>query len=41
MIDERLGQAIINTGAKMVILDPIQAYLGGGMNINQANEARI
>ena len=26
--------------AKLLILDPIQAYLGGGMDMNRANEAR-
>lgn len=25
---------------KLLILDPIQAYLGGGMDMNRANEAR-
>ena len=29
MTDERLVRAIKETGAKMVVLDPIQAYLGG------------
>lgn len=40
MIDERLEEAIVKTGARLLILDPIQAYLGGGMDINRANEAR-
>lgn len=40
MIDERLEEAVIITKAKMLILDPIQAYLGGGMDMNRANEAR-
>ena len=40
MIDERLEQAVIKTGAKLLILDPIQAYLGSGMDMSQANEAR-
>lgn len=40
MADERLKVAIIQTGARMLILDPIQAYLGGGMDMNRANEAR-
>ena len=46
MIDERLEEAVIKTGAKLLILDPIQAYLGGGMDNEQiqkaglANEAR-
>lgn len=40
MIDERLEEAIIRTKAKLLILDPIQAYLGGSMDMNRANEAR-
>lgn len=40
MIDERLEEAVIRTKAKILILDPIQAYLGGGMDMNRANEAR-
>ena len=40
MIDERLEEAIVRTHAKLLILDPIQAYLGGGMDMNRANEAR-
>ncbi|MBS6520175.1 MAG: AAA family ATPase [Clostridiales bacterium] len=40
MIDERLEEAIIRTGARLLILDPIQAYLGGEMDMNRANEAR-
>ncbi|NCD03597.1 MAG: hypothetical protein EOM00_11530, partial [Clostridia bacterium] len=40
MVDERLEEAIIRTNAKLLILDPIQAYLGGGMDMNRANEAR-
>lgn len=40
MIDERLEEAIVQTGARLLILDPIQAYLGGGMDMNRANEAR-
>ncbi len=40
MVDERLEKAIVQTKTRMLILDPIQAYLGGGMNMNRANEAR-
>lgn len=40
MADERLEEAIIKTNTRMLILDPIQAYLGGGMDMNRANEAR-
>ena len=35
-----LAGAIVRTHAKLLILDPIQAYLGGGMDMNRANEAR-
>ena len=40
MIDEHIEEALKTTGAKMLILDPIQAYLGGGMDMNRDNEAR-
>lgn len=40
MIDERLEEAVIRTKAKLLISNPIQAYLGGGMDMNWANEAR-
>lgn len=40
MVDERLEQTLLQTQAKMLILDPIQAYLGGGIDMNRANEAR-
>lgn len=40
MVDERLEKAIVQTKARMLILDPIQAYLGGGMDMNRANEVR-
>ena len=40
MVDERLEKAIVQTKARMLILDPIQAYLCGGMDMNRANEAR-
>ena len=40
MVDERLERAIAQTKARMLILDPIQTYLGGGMDMNRANEAR-
>jgi len=40
MSDERLEQAIQKTGAKLVILDPIQAYLGAQIDMHRANEIR-
>ena len=40
MVAERLEEAIMKQQAKLLILDPIQAYLGGGTDMNRANEAR-
>lgn len=40
MLDERIEEALIRTGAKVLILDPIQAYLGSGTDMNRANEVR-
>ena len=40
MTDDRLEQAIVKENAKLLILDPIQAYLGGSTDMNRANEAR-
>lgn len=41
MSDERLEQAIIETKAKLIILDPIQAYMGATVDIHRANEIRL
>ena len=40
MTDERLEQAIAETNAKLVILDPIQAYIGSDIDMHRANEIR-
>ena len=40
MAYERIEESLKTTNAKLLILDPIQAYLGGGMDMNRANEAR-
>lgn len=40
MTDERLEQAIAETNAKLVILDPIQAYIGADVDMHRANEIR-
>lgn len=40
LTDERLEQAIKQTGAKVIVLDPIQAYLGGDVDMHRANEIR-
>ena len=38
--DKRIEQAIKQTGAKLMILDPIQGYIGERIDINRANEIR-
>ncbi|HAM68513.1 MAG TPA: hypothetical protein DCP68_02715 [Ruminococcus sp.] len=40
MTDGRLEAAIQQTNAKLVILDPIQAYLGAAVDMHRANEVR-
>lgn len=40
MLDKRVEEALDSTGARLLIMDPIQAYLGGNMDMNRANEAR-
>ena len=40
LLDERLERAISETGARVVILDPVQAYVGSNTDINRANEVR-
>lgn len=40
LTDNRLEQAIMENNARLLILDPIQAYLGTGVDINRANEIR-
>lgn len=40
MDDERLKEAIITHHAKLLVLDPLQAYLGGRVDMNKANEVR-
>jgi RecA-family ATPase len=40
MQDSRIEQALEQTQAKMLILDPIQAFLGDRVDINRANETR-
>jgi len=40
MLDERIEEALIKTGARVLILDPIQAYLGSCTDMNRANEVR-
>jgi len=38
--DLRIEQAITQTGAKLFILDPLQAYIGADVDMHRANEIR-
>jgi len=40
LADNRIEQAIIKTKAKLLILDPLQAYLGTDVDMHRANEIR-
>ena len=40
MLDERIEKAIVETGARALILDPVQAYIGAKVDMNRANEVR-
>ena len=38
--DERIEKAIVENNARLVIIDPIQTYLGSDVDMNRANEVR-
>ena len=40
MLDERIEKAIVETDARALILDPVQAYIGAKVDMNRANEVR-
>lgn len=40
LLDERIESAIKETGARLMILDPVQAYVGEKVDMNRANEVR-
>lgn len=40
LCDERLEQAVQQTKAQLIVLDPIQAYLGCNVDMHRANEVR-
>ena len=40
MMDARLEEAIIKTKARLVVLDPIQGFLGTAVDMHRANEIR-
>ena len=40
LCDARLEEAIRRTAAKLIVLDPLQAYLGSDVDMHRANEVR-
>ncbi|MFI3249858.1 MAG: AAA family ATPase [Eubacteriales bacterium] len=40
LCDQRIKESILKTKAKLLILDPLQAYLGAGVDMHRANEVR-
>ena len=40
LCDKRLEQAVQQAKAQLIVLDPIQAYLGDGVDMHRANEVR-
>ena len=40
LCDERMEQAVQENGAKFIVLDPLQAYLGENVDMHRANEVR-
>ena len=40
LADERISRAIRENNAKLVIIDPVQAFLGADVDMNRANEVR-
>ncbi len=40
LCDERLEQSVHETGARLIVLDPLQAYLGCDVDMYRANEVR-
>lgn len=40
LLDERVEEAICKSDARLMILDPIQGYLGSRVDMNRANEIR-
>ena len=39
-LDERIEKSIQKVNAKLIVLDPMQAYLGGSVDMHRANEVR-
>ncbi|WP_390409320.1 AAA family ATPase [Blautia hominis] len=40
MLDSRLEEAIVQTQARLIVLDPIQGFLGAEVDMHRANEIR-
>ena len=40
LADERIARAIRENNARLVIIDPMQAFLGADVDMNRANEVR-
>ena len=40
MMDNRLEEAIVQTKARLIVLDPIQGFLGADVDMHRANEIR-
>ena len=40
MLDSRLEEAIVETQARLIVLDPIQGFLGAEVDMHRANEIR-
>ena len=40
MLDIRLEEAIVQTKTRLVVLDPIQGFLGAEVDMHRANEIR-
>jgi len=40
LLDERVEAAIRETNARLIVLDPLQAFVGGKMDMNRANKVR-
>ena len=38
MLDERIEAAIVKTKERLVVLDPIQGYIGSNIDVHKANE---
>jgi RecA-family ATPase len=35
-----IDQALVKTGARLIVVDPIQSYMGAGTDMHRANETR-